>query len=277
MADAGRESGVLSDARRALATRGWVRFAADPAVLDWVAAALPAARAAVADPANAGWLRCGGTWFAGVDVLANDAQGRIGQGPPLAGAAVDLARDLPGGGDIAWHRGQVSVVYPGYPRPMSGESAAAFRYRRDRDAAHLDGVLPIGPDRRRMIREPHAFVLGLPLTECDAGASPMVVWEGSPALIRTHLARALDGVAEADRPNTDITEAYHAARRAAFESCPRVVLRAKPGEAYLVHRLALHGVAPWAKGAKAPPEGRMIAYFRPELSLGRVDDWLTQP
>ena len=34
----------------------------------------PAARAAVSDPANAGWLRCGGTWFAGVDVLANDAR-----------------------------------------------------------------------------------------------------------------------------------------------------------------------------------------------------------
>jgi hypothetical protein len=42
----------------------------------------------------------------------------------------------------------------------------------------------------------------------------------------------------------------------------------------LIHRLALHGVAPWAEGAEAGPEGRMIAYFRPEFE-GLGDDWLT--
>jgi hypothetical protein len=51
---------------------------------------------------------------------------------------------------------------------------------------------------------------------------------------------------------------------------------AQPGEAVLVHRLALHGVAPWQKGATAPPEGRMIAYFRPEFQ-GLGDDWLSAP
>ena len=50
-----------------------------------------------------------------------------------------------------------------------------------------------------------------------------------------------------------------------FESCERVVVHAEPGEAYIVHRLALHGVAPWVDGAEAGPDGRMIVYFRPEI------------
>jgi hypothetical protein len=42
-----------------------------------------------------------------------------------------------------------------------------------------------------------------------------------------------------------------------------------------VHRLCLHGVAPWAADATAPPEGRMIAYFRPMLRS--VAAWLHDP
>lgn len=75
-------------------------------------------------------------------------------------------------------------------------------------------------------------------------------------------------------PDIDLTDAYHAARREIFDTCPRVAVHARPGEAYLVHRLALHGVAPWAKDAKAPSEGRMIVYFRPELP-GPPGSWLT--
>jgi len=48
-----------------------------------------------------------------------------------------------------------------------------------------------------------------------------------------------------------------------------------PGEAYLVHRFALHGVAPWDEDAKAGPDGRMIAYFRPELPDRGL--WLNAP
>ena len=58
-----------------------------------------------------------------------------------------------------------------------------------------------------------------------------------------------------------------------FETCRRVTVPAQPGEAYLVHRLALHGVAPWEDGAEAPEEGRMIVYFRPEFPAGGRD-WL---
>jgi hypothetical protein len=41
----------------------------------------------------------------------------------------------------------------------------------------------------------------------------------------------------------------------------------------VLHRLALHGIAPWGPGAEAPPEGRAVAYFRPQTE-GNLDDWL---
>jgi hypothetical protein len=83
---------------------------------------------------------------------------------------------------------------------------------------------------------------------------------------------AVPPLPEADRPLADITEAYHRARREVFATCPRVVLAARPGEALLVHRLALHGISPWVAGAKAPARGRIIAYFRP--CLASIGDWL---
>jgi len=70
----------------------------------------------------------------------------------------------------------------------------------------------------------------------------------------------------------DLTDLYQSLRRQAFEKCKRVEIRVPPGQAYLVHRCAVHGVAPWVEGALAPEEGRMIVYFRPELA--NVADWL---
>jgi len=259
---------------KALLDRGWVKFPAEPTLRDWAAAALPLARERVRDPAErAKWLQCEGTWFVGVDALPNDAAGDVGTGP-LGGAALAAARAIYG--DLALHRAQVSVTWPGYPRPRSGEGEAAFRYRRKRDAAHVDGLHAAGPDRRRMLRERHAYILGLPLTECDPGASPLSLWEGSHRVMRAAFARALDPVPEAQWAATDLTEVYKAARQEVFATCPRVTVPAKPGEAYLVHRLALHGVAPWREGAWAPAEGRMIAYFRPELPPGSRG-WLDLP
>jgi hypothetical protein len=179
-------------------------------------------------------------------------------------------------GQLPLHRGQVSVTWPGYPRPRKGESEAAFRYRLKRDAAHVDGLLAVGEARRRMLRERHAYILGLPLTECDAGASPLVVWEGSHHVMREAFAQALGGRDDAEWREIDLTDAYHAARRTVFETCPRIEVSARPGEAYLVHRHALHGVAPWASGARAPEAGRMIAYFRPEFRAG-TREWLELP
>ena len=246
-----------------LGEAGWARFGADDRSLAWMRTARDAADAAIADPSNAHWLRCEGTWYAGVNLLDTAPTGAIA-GVDLAGPAIDALREA----DLvpqAWDRAQVSVTYPGYPRPMAGESPSAFRYRRDRDAAHVDGLLPVGAERRRMVQEFHGFVLGLPLSEADGDAAPFVVWEGSHRIMAQAFGRALNGISPDDWRDTDLTETYHAARREVFETCRRVAVHCRPGEAYLVHRLALHGVAPWKPGATAEPAGRMIAYFRPEI------------
>lgn len=244
---------------------GWRQIGPDPAIARWAGAARGPALAALA--ASAAPLRCGGTWAVGLDLLPNDADGTVG-GVPLPWAVLGLA-------PVALHRAQLSAVYPGYPRPSEAESATAFGYRLRRDAAHLDGLLAEGPDRRRRVAEPHGWILGLPLTEADAGAAPLVVWEGSHHLMRAALLRALDGHPPGDWGRVDVTDAYVAARREVFRLCRRVELPARPGTATLMHRLCLHGVAPWAEGATAAPEGRVIAYFRPELAS--VADWLTAP
>jgi hypothetical protein len=243
-----------------LDARGWARFPAEPATLAWAQAALQAAREVLADPAMAHWWLHGRTWFVGVDALPNDAEGRVAGGPLLSGAAV-AASGWHGG----WHRAQVSAVRPGYPKRDPEESEAAHRFRRLRDAAHVDGLKAEGSQKRRFLREPHAFVLGIVLTEADPSASPLVVWEGSHEVMRAAFRAAFDGVAPDRWGEVDLTEAYHAARREVFETCQRVELPGAPGEAVLLHRLVLHGVAPWCEGAVAAPEGRIVAYFRPTM------------
>lgn len=249
--------------------RGWAKFGPDAATRAWAEAALPVALAAIGDPANAQWHRAGGTWFVGVNALPNGPDGALPGGPPLAGPAIDMARRLAGGA-VAWDRAQVSRVLPGYP-VQDGEPDTAFRFRLKRDAAHVDGLHRVGEGGRRFLREPHAFILGLPLTETGPGASPLVVWEGSHRIMAEALSSPLAGLPPERWPDVDLTEAYHAARRRAFETCRRVEVHAQPGEAYLVHRLTLHGISPWREGAAAPPEGRIIAYFRPPL--GGIETW----
>lgn len=254
---------------------GWARFGYDPAVAKWADAARGAALTRMEDPLHRDeWLQCGGTWFVGVDTLPNDAMGAVGESGPLTGSAFDTARAIYG--DLPLHAAQVSVVYPDYPRPRDGESDVAFGYRKRRDAAHVDGLLAVGAARMRILQERHAYILGVPLTHTSADASPLVVWEGSHEVMRAAFDGALKGVPHERWDEIDLTEIYTNARRDVFDRCARVVLPAKLGEATLVHRLALHGVAPWARGAEAPDEGRMIAYFRPEFTSGGRC-WLSAP
>ena len=222
---------------------GYTVFDSDPRVLRWTdAAARAAARLDTTD------RRHGGTWFVGVDALPNDPTGAI-DGTPLAGPWPIRLTDL--------HRAQVSIVYPGYPRQDPDESDAAHRYRRDRDAAHLDGLLPEGPEKRRHLREPHAWILGLPLD--DTAASPLVVWPGSQRIIRAAFEQLYAGQPPDRWGEIDATDAYTAARRAVFQTCTRTELPLKRGQSVLLHRHLIHGVAPWAgQGAE-----RAIAYFRP--------------
>jgi hypothetical protein len=254
--------------------KGWCRFAYDEALAQWVGQARPAACAAISKPENSKWLRCGGTWFVGVNALPNGTDGALAGGSPLAGAAVEFIRnDL--GLSVSWDRGQVSVVYPGYPRRMDSESAAAFRFRCEKDAAHLDGALRLGASRRRSLQMFHTFILGIPLVDVGADHSPLVVWERSHEIVRRAFQKHFADLPVERWPEQDITELYQSVRRAIFETCRRVAVTGRPGEAYLVHRLALHGIAPWAEETPGPQEARAVIYFRPEMSSRRC--WLESP
>jgi hypothetical protein len=256
-------------------SRGWCKFDSDVSLLRWSEAALPAVRAARHDPAQAKWLRYQDTWFAGVNALDNNASGEVEGSGPLQGKVIDFIAAELGLEGFAWDRAQVSICYPGYPRPMPGESPERTRYRRDRDAAHVDGLLREGSQLRRHLREYHGFILGIPMVEFDLAASPFVVWEGSHEIIRSCFAERFDGIAPDQWGEEDITEVYHAAREQVFGSCQRVEIHARPGEAFLAHRLALHGMAAWNETAVAGPDGRMICYFRP-ATFG-PHEWLYNP
>ena len=239
---------------------GFVVFDADPRVLDWVQAALPIAVAASRDEAEqATWLRHCGTRFVGVDALPNAGDGSIG-GVALRGPWERLVTSP----DV-WHRAQASVTYPGYPQKDEQESESAHRFRVMRDGAHVDGLhLEAG---RRVLREPHAFILGLPLNDSDA--CPLVVWRASHKMMRGALARA---IGSDDPIGADVTEAYKAARSKVFEANERVEVQMRPGQAVLLDRFLVHGVTPWRDGMLCPDEGRIVAYFRPEFT--NAADWL---
>ncbi|MDT8345659.1 MAG: hypothetical protein RQ752_14640 [Thermohalobaculum sp.] len=269
--DVGPPDRALADAFFA---RGWVAIPHDPVLALWVEAARPVAARLLADPdLRARWLRCGGTWFAGVNVFPNDAAGGVpGTGvPPLGGRAVGFIRDALGLEGFAWDAAQLSVCLPGYPAaPSADEDAAAFRYRQTRDAAHLDGLARDGA-RRRRVGEVHGFILGIPLADTAPDAAPLVVWEGSHELMRRALRARLGHLPPAAWAAEDITDSYVAARRAAFDTCPRIAVHARPGACYLLHRLALHGVAPWGAAGGAAP--RPIVYFRPDPFPGADPSW----
>jgi len=254
---------------------GWCRFKYDTKLAHWTSAALPYARKAIAARENSQWLRCGDTWHAGINVLPNRIDGSIGSSGELQGRAFSFIHQMLGLNTVEWDRAQVSVCYPGYPKPMNGESEAAYLYRQNRDAAHIDGLLPEGPDRHRHLREFHGFILGIPMLEYSAGASPCVVWQGSHEIVRQTFLREFEGIAAEDWGEVDVTETYHQLRKQIFEHCERIEIYAQPGQAYLIHRLALHGMAPWQTGAAATEGGRMICYFRPDI--GGVKEWLGSP
>ncbi|WP_257891889.1 hypothetical protein [Gymnodinialimonas phycosphaerae] len=94
-------------------------------------------------------------------------------------------------------------------------------------------------------------------------------------MIRRAFTAAFAGIAPEAWAGRDVTEVYKAARSDVFKVCPRIEVPLRPGESVLLHRMAIHGVAPWAEGAKAAPEGRAIAYFRPCFDDPAL--WLSAP
>ncbi|MEP4194119.1 MAG: phytanoyl-CoA dioxygenase family protein [Aliishimia sp.] len=243
-----------------LARDGFVQFGYDPKLAAWARAALDATMGIATDPVlQQDNLRHGRTWFVGVDMLPNAPDGSV-NGVPLAGPWQSHVPEL------ALHKAQLSIIYPGYPQQDADESDANHRYRIARGAAHVDGLLPIGPTRRRFAQEFHAYILGIPLNDC--AAAPTLVWPGSHKVVGPALREV---IADAAPSSVDLTETYHAARRDVFASSEPIALTAKPGECFLIHRHALHGTAPWGD-ASPVSEGRMIAFLRPEFA--NPSDWL---
>lgn len=248
---------------------GYQCFGFDEVLARWVQSAAAAAPDVLQDPTLSHWYRHRRTWFVGVDALPNNISGRLPDGPPLSGKALDfIAAHL--GFTGPWHQAQLSVCFPGYPQQDAAETDGQYRFRLLRDAAHVDGLHGEGPPKRRHLREVHAFILGIPLNDTPPDAAPLVVWEKSHHIMQAMFRRELAKVAPEQWGNVDLTDAYAEARRKVLDVCERRVLHTAPGEATLLHPMVLHGVAPWPAAGASEHARRMIAYFRPEItaSLG---------
>ena len=128
----------------ALGQTGFKVYPFEQPLADWAAAARAVTCSLMSEPSfKQTQMRHGGTWFVGVDALPNGADGSVGDVPLNGSWQRDVAAP-----DV-WHKAQVSILYPGYPRQDADESEAAHRYRTIRFAAHVDGLLPVGPHRRR--------------------------------------------------------------------------------------------------------------------------------
>ena len=243
-----------------LAKTGCLCFEPTPASVIWADAALKVAEQIAADPVAAkANLRHGETWFVGVDALPNAVDGSV-EGVPLAGA---WEPHLPL--KTALHRAQLSIIYPGYPKRDPEQSPANHRFRKERFAAHMDGLLPAGPEKRRFAREFHAYILGIQLG--TPTSAPLVHWPGSHVVLG-HALRAAVGQSEVE--NVDLTDTYVAARKQVFDTIKPEEVNLRHGGAVLLHRFALHGTAPWDEGAAGSK--RIMAFFRPEFPNAKT--WL---
>ena len=243
---------------------GYRSYPPHPETAVWAAEALRVAREVAADPQErARHLRHDGTWFVGVDALPTGAWGVLGDVPIGGAFGTDLSPVK------TWVKGQLSIIYPGYPGRDPGESDGAHRYRLLRGAAHVDGLKAEGEGRRRFARELHAFILGVPLT--NVTQAPTLAWPGSHRIIGEALREA---IGDAPPTEVDVTEAYVAARQQVLERICPVPLSPPPGGAFLLHRLLVHGTAPWEDDGAVAPDGRMVVFFRPEVA--RPEQWLAR-
>lgn len=253
-----------------LATEGFRVFPADAQMRAWARAAKILAKEQLNAEHQQRWWRHQKTWFVGVDALPNEPDGSV-DGVALSGAAIDaLGSTTP----RHWHPAQLSVITPGYPGQDADESDPAHWFRRYRYAAHIDGLLPVGPDRARMMKEPPAFILGIGLNDCGARASPLVVWPRSQIRIAKMFEDEVAKFPGRHLSDIDVTETYASTRRAIMASIEPIVVPLRQGEAVLLHPKLLHGTVPWRHGAMASQRARLVAFFRPATS---VSNWLEGP
>jgi hypothetical protein len=247
---------------------GWICIARDERIATWAEAAYSVALDSVVGSAEA-W-RCGGTWFVGVDALQNGPDGRVGE--------VAFPWDALPLDPCPLHKAQLSVIRPGYPAASPDETEAAYRYRLQRDAAHLDGMLAIGPTKARMIREPHDWILGIPLNLTSADASPLVVWEGSHEIMREALTEVLSPHPPEIWGSIDVTAAYKAARQTVSDlPSDRVGGPARRGHADPPPLPSWRGpLGPCCQSTAGGPDDRLSAPATP-IGAGMVVETLTAP
>ena len=217
-------------------------------------------------------LRCGGTWFPGVNFLDNDPNGNV-DGSTFPSDRTELLKRLEPSFSGFYDRAQISICYPSYPKKMADETISAFNYRTNRFAAHLDGLLPIGQSRRRFLIEHHAFIYGIPVNPSGEDSSPCVVWEGSHKLVQSEFKSFLISKNINSLEGQDVTEFYTSLRKKIFSSCKIKPVWVPLGHSYLIHRLTLHGILAWKGSGENTNMNRTIAYFRPHL-IGGHETWL---
>ena len=253
-------------------TRGWLKFDFDPVLNDWVDWTLPYAKQCLSDESLAEWWRYQNTWFVGVNALANDKEGSIDSGPVLSGVAVDFMRQWLNFSLQDLDQAQVSAIFSGYPKPHHSDSEAGFKYRLNRDAAHVDGLLKLGANGERYALEYHQYILAIPLNSVSALASPLVLWEKSHLLMRDRFQKFFDQYQKSEWPSTAVNEIYQQTRREIFMNFKRIEVSVQPGQALLIDRHMLHGTSPWRAEQGQDECGRLIAFFRPQYKS--MQDWL---
>ena len=259
-----------------LAQQGWHCLPQLPALLHWSEAHLQAAHACMKDPSNKHWWRYQSTWFAGVNVLANNATGAAGAKPSLPEELLSALTGYCQADTQALDQGQISAIYPGYPQADTLQSEQAHYFRQRHYAAHLDGLVPQGTGRRRFLTEQHSFILGISLTDHPANAAPLMVWPGSHQRIQAWLQTTLGTESSTKWANIDLTDEYQQIRRQILEDTEPQALYLAKGEAYVLHRHLLHGMGLWPKSIEDPRhQGRIITYFRP--CWHEPENWLFGP
>ncbi len=249
--------------------KGWASFPFDPNLYDWAIKVHTLVTKKInSTEGQRKKLRCGDTWFPGVNFLENDSFGNIDGALFPEKLLKFIKHHEPNFGGI-FDKGQISICYTGYPRRMNSESKSSFDFRRNRYAAHIDGILPVGKTRRRFIKEYHSFILGIPINQAGKEASPCVIWEGSHEIIKNELRKYKRLRKISNWGNEDITEFYNDLRKKIFSSCEVKEIWVPMGHAYIINRLSLHGIMPWNQKPKGDENSRMIAYFRPDLKNGQ--------
>ncbi|MDG2355629.1 MAG: hypothetical protein P8L82_06390 [Paracoccaceae bacterium] len=231
-------------------------------------------------------FRSGATWFAGINFLDNGIGGDV-DGISFSSVLWSQISGNFGVNIKYWDAAQVSICWQGYPGKDPSESEKSFKYRLKKYSSHVDGLIPIGPSKRRFAKEFHAFILGIPITNNRVDSAPLMIWEGSHKIFRNMFSKAFAGLSENEVSNLDVTEIYQKYRRKVFTTCPVKKVFSHNNQPYILDRHLLHGMGPWSAAIDDsllqhrnnlfrinPMSGRIVIYFRPAYK--NPLDWITQ-